>query len=360
MTADDGVFMRRALDLARRGWGHTAPNPMVGAVLVHDGAIVGEGYHAVYGGDHAEVVALREAGERSRGATVYVTLEPCTHTGHTPPCVDALIDAGVTRAVIAVRDPHPVARGGIERLTAAGIETTLGVEAADAQELNAAFFHALGSDRPWVTLKLAVSLDGAVADASSTRGHLTTEASQREVHRLRAGHDAVAVGIGTALADDPLLTVRLAEPPRVPPSRVVFDRHARLPLDSRLVRTIPEAPVIVVTTTPDAGRVNRLADAGAEVVVAPTIADALALLRERGVRTLMLEGGPRLAGAFVSAAVIDRLVIFQAPIILGMHARGGLAFAPETRVGTARRLRLLEQRRLGDDVMTVYAMSEPD
>jgi len=350
--------MRRALDLARQGWGHTAPNPMVGAVLVRDGAIVGEGYHAVYGGDHAEVNALRAAGAQAQGATAYVTLEPCTHTGHTPPCADALIRAGVRRVVIAARDPHPVARGGIDRLTDAGVAITLGIEETAARELNAPFFHTLRSDRPWVTLKLAVSVDGAVADGARTGGRLTGDAAQQEVHRLRAGHDAVAVGIGTALADDPLLTVRYADPPRVTPFRVVFDRQARLPLDSQLVRSVHDAPVIVMTATPDQVRAAHLAAAGALVLVAPTIADALVQLRERGVRSLLLEGGPRLAGAFLAASAVDRLVIFQAPVILGSGALPALACAPGVASLAARRLHVVDRRLVGDDLMTVYALSD--
>jgi diaminohydroxyphosphoribosylaminopyrimidine deaminase / 5-amino-6-(5-phosphoribosylamino)uracil reductase len=351
--------MRRALDLARRGWGHTAPNPMVGAVLVRDGVIVGEGYHAAYGGDHAEVYALRQAGVLARGATAYVTLEPCAHVGHTPPCVDALISAGIKRVVMAVRDPNPIARGGLDRLAAAGIETTVGIEQAAARELNAPFFYSLASDRPWVTLKLAVSLDGAVADRLGTPGRLTGEAALHEVHRMRAGADAVAVGIGTVLADDPLLTVRHAEMPRTPPLRVVFDRRARLPLESRLVRSIADAALLVVATTPDPTRASALAAAGVTVLAAPTIDDALRGLRERGIRSLLLEGGPELAGAFLARAVVDRLVIFQAPVILGEGAKPAFGFAPTATVTTGRRLAVVDQRSVGTDFMTVFALSEP-
>ena len=236
----DAGHMRRALELARRGWGQTAPNPMVGAVVVRDGAIVGEGWHARWGERHAEPAALAAAGERARGATVYVTLEPCTHRGKTPPCTDALIAAGVSRVVVAARDTNPLAAGGLARLQQAGIATTAGVEEADARELNAPFLFAQHADRPWVTLKLAVSLDGAIADAGRTRGWLTGPESRGEVHRLRAGSDAVAVGIGTALADDPALTVREAAAPRVPPLRVVFDRTGRLPPDGVLARSARE------------------------------------------------------------------------------------------------------------------------
>ncbi len=358
MAADDGVYMRRALDLARRGWGHTAPNPMVGAVLVQDGSVVGEGYHATFGGDHAEVNALRVAGLRARGATAYVTLEPCTHTGHTPPCVDALIAAGVARVVVAVRDPHPVARGGIERLTAAGIETIVGVEGPPARELNASFFHALTSDRPWVTLKLAVSVDGAVADRAGAPDRLTGDLARAEVHRLRAGHDAIAIGIETALTDDPLLTVRYADLPRTPPVRVVFDRQCRLPLDSRLMKTVRDAPVVIVASTDDQERATRLAAAGAHVLAAATIGDALVQLRSKGVRSLLLEGGPRLAGSFLAGAAVNRVVIFQIPVILGGGAKPAFAFAPAVAVATARHLPVIDRRLIGDDMMTVYALSD--
>src|ERR1700722_9916414 len=277
---DDRAYMRRALAPAGRGWGRTAPNPLVGAVLVRDGEVVGEGHHAMYGGDHAEVVALRAAGGRAKGATAYLTLEPCAHHGKTPPCADALVAAGVRRVVAATADPNLAAAGGFARLREAGVETQVGVEEAAARELNAAFFHGFRSDRPWVTLKLAVSIDGAIAGRDGT-GWLTGRGSQTEVHRLRAGSDAVAVGIGTVLADDPLLTVREGDAPRVAPMRVVFDRTARLPLTSRLVRTAREAPVLVVASQPDPGRAAALGDVGVDIVIAASVDAALRALRAR-------------------------------------------------------------------------------
>jgi len=353
---DDRAYMRQALALARRGWGRTAPNPLVGAVLVRDGEVVGEGHHAMYGGDHAEVVALRAAGDRARGATAYVTLEPCAHHGKTPPCADALIGAGVGRVVVATADPSPTAAGGLARLRGAGIETVVGVEEAAARELNAAFFHALQSDRPWVTLKLAVSLDGAIAGRDGS-GWLTGRASQREVHHLRAGSDAVAVGMGTVLADDPLLTVRDHERPRVAPVRVVFDRSARTPLTSRLVQTARETPVVIVAEHPDLARAAALASAGVEVVTVASLGEGLQALRARGIRALMVEGGARLAGALLTAAAVDRLVIFQAPCVLGAGALGAFAFAPARTPTDAFRLPVIERRTLDDDLMTVYACS---
>jgi diaminohydroxyphosphoribosylaminopyrimidine deaminase/5-amino-6-(5-phosphoribosylamino)uracil reductase len=349
--------MRHALRLARRGWGHTAPNPMVGAVVVQGDTVVGEGWHARFGADHAEVAALAAAGERARGATVYVTLEPCNHHGKTPPCTDALLAARVRRVVAAAADPSAVASGGLARLAAAGVDVSSGVEAAAARELNAPFFHAIGSDRPWITLKLALSLDGALADGTRRPGWLTNARSRREVHRLRANADAVAVGIGTALADDPALTVRDVAPPRVPPARVVFDRTLRLPPGSRLARTAREQPVLVVCDDPPPDRARALEQLGVVLVRASTAPDAMRLLRAaHGVRALLVEGGAGLASVLWDAALVDRLVIFQAPVVLGAGALHAFSLAAGVRASDATRLRVVERRRLGDDHMTIYAL----
>ena len=355
----DRAYMRRALSLARRGWGWTAPNPMVGAVVVQGDAIVGEGYHARYGGDHAEVVALKEAGDCARGAAVYVTLEPCAHVGKTPPCADALVAAGVGRVIVAARDPNPVAGGGLERLQRAGIAVEVGVEGARARELNASFFHAFASARPWITLKLAISLDAAVADAHGRSRWITGPRARRMVHTLRAGHDAIAVGIGTVLADDPSLTVRDAPAPRVPPQRIVFDRHARLPSGSRLARTAREIPTTVIAVDPEPGRAAALEACGVGVLRADTLVHALEQLRARDIRSILVEGGARLAGACLGSATVDRLIIFQAPIVLGAGALGAFAFAPSVDIEATRRLPRVERRALGDDVMTVYALQGP-
>lgn len=350
--------MRRAIALARRGWGQTAPNPMVGAVVVRDGAVVGEGYHARFGEAHAEVAALEAAGPLARGATVYVSLEPCAHFGKTPPCADALIRAGVARVVVAATDPNPEAAGGIARLRAAGIAVTTGVEESAARELNAPFFHAFAASRPWVTLKLALSLDGAIADASGRSQWITGPRARAAAHLLRAGSDAIAVGVGTVLADDPALTVRDAPPPRVPPRRVIFDRHARTPLDAQVVRTAREVPTIVVADRPDPARAAALEARGVELLDAPTLDDALEALARAGVRSLLVEGGARLAGAFLARALVHRLIIFQGAVLLGSGARGAFAEAPSAAIADAPRYRVLERRVLGDDTMTVYAVRE--
>lgn len=350
--------MRRALALARRGWGWTAPNPMVGAVVVRDGTVVGEGYHARFGGPHAETVALDAAGARAAGSTVYVTLEPCTHHGKTPPCADALIAARVGRVVIGAGDPNPRAAGGVARLRAAGIDVTIGVEADAVRELDPAFFFSFAAARPWITLKLALSLDGALADAAGCSRWITGPRARRVVHRLRAGNDAVAVGIGTVLADDPLLTVRDVPAPRVPPRRVIFDRRARTPLAAALVRTAREVPTIVVAETPDPAAARALEAAGVRVLRAASLDQALEVLAGEGVRSLLVEGGARLAGALWERSLVDRLIIFQGPVVLGAGARGAFAFAPPRAIGSADRLPVRERRALGGDTMTVFAVHE--
>jgi len=350
--------MAAALDAARRGWGRTAPNPMVGAVVVRGSEVVATGWHAEFGGPHAEAMALAQAGDRARGATVYVTLEPCAHTGKTPPCADALIRAGVARVVIAARDPNPVARGGAERLRAAGIEVVAGIREREALDLNASFHFSFGAERPWVTLKLALSIDAAIADAGGRSKWITGPAARAGGHALRAGSDAVAVGIGTALADDPSLTVRDAAPPRVPPVRVVFDRRARLPLESALARTAREAPVVVIAQAAGAGRRAALEGAGVEVLDAPTLEGALAVLRGRGIASLLVEGGAALAAAFLERAFVDRLVIFQAPVVLGAGALRPFERTPAADISAATRLRVVERETFGDDLMTVYALRE--
>ena len=356
----DAAFMRRALELARKGWGQTAPNPMVGAVVVRDGVVVGEGHHTRFGSAHAEVEALRAAGDRAAGATIYVTLEPCAHTGKTPPCTDALVAARVARVVIAVRDPNPDAAGGVERLRDAGIEIGIGVEDAAARELNAPFFHSFAEQRPWITLKLAVSLDGALADATGHSRWITGDDSRRLVHEMRAGSDAIGVGIGTALADDPSLTVRDAPAPRVPPLRVVFDRGARLPLHSVIARTAHVVPALVVAGTPPSVRVAALEAAGVRVIQAATLRAALDALGALGVRSLLVEGGARLAGALIGTGMVDRLVIFQGSAIFGAGALDAFAFVPPTEVERDPAWRALGRREIGADTMTVYAPPSND
>jgi diaminohydroxyphosphoribosylaminopyrimidine deaminase / 5-amino-6-(5-phosphoribosylamino)uracil reductase len=357
----DATHMRRALALAERGWGHTAPNPMVGAVVVAGDAVVSEGFHARYGDAHAEVHALRDAEDRARGATMYVSLEPCTHTGKTPPCTEAILSAGIARVVVAVRDPSPVARGGIERLRAAGLEVNVGVERERALELNAPFFNSLVSNRPWVTLKLAVSADGAVADPSGEHRWITGPDSRAYVHQLRANADAIAVGSGTVLADDPWLTVRDAAPPRVPPRRVVFDRRLRTPPTSTLARTARETPTIVYTlgTAPSEMQRHALEAAGVHIdVTAHDLAGAFRSLRADGVRALFVEAGPKLSGALLREGLVDRLVIFRSSLRVGPGAPLAFADAPPDFAASLERRPVVERRWFGDDEMTIYALNQ--
>ena len=344
--------MRRALALAERGWGQTAPNPMVGAVVVRDGIAIGKGFHAMYGEAHAEVNALAQAEDRARGADLYVTLEPCNHHGKTPPCVEAIMQAGIARVIVAVQDPGGESGGGAARLRAAGVNVEFGIEEAAARELNAPFFFAAsGAKRPWVTLKLAVSLDGAIAGPEGSPQWLTGEIARKYVHRLRANSDAVAVGVGTAIADDPQLTVRQGKRPRVAPLRVVFDRAARLPLKSRLVKSARRVPTLVMTDQADAAAIRTLESKGVIVEHAPDIIPKLEVLQQRGVRSLLVEGGSVIAGALLAAKAVDRLIIFQAPVLLGTGAVPAFAGVAEIE-----RLSVIERREFGADLMTVYSI----
>jgi diaminohydroxyphosphoribosylaminopyrimidine deaminase/5-amino-6-(5-phosphoribosylamino)uracil reductase len=356
--AGDARYMDLALEAARRGWGQTAPNPMVGAVVVQGDRVVGTGWHAKYGEAHAEVMALERAGDAALGATMYVTLEPCAHHGKTPPCAAAIVHAGITRVVLATRDPNPKAAGGVERLRAAGIQVDIGPGARASCELNAPFFNSFVSDRPWVTLKLALSADGAMAGADGSSKWITGWAARAEVHRMRADSDAVAVGIGTVLADDPLLTAREGPPPRCPPARVVFDRQARLPLVSALVGSVRMAPVLVVADSPPAARRDALERAGVEVLLASSLEASLQTLRGRGIRSLLVEGGAKIAAALLEGALVDRLVIFQAPTELGAGALRPFASLPASKAPDAANYRVVERSTLNADTKTVFAVKE--
>jgi len=357
---DDAVWMRRALELAPRGWGRTAPNPMVGCVLVREGKPIGEGLHAEYGGLHAEVEALRRAGAAARGATAYVTLEPCAHHGKTPPCTGALIAAGVSRVVYAASDPNPKAEGGAGVLRAAGIECVGGVEERAARDQNAVFFHAhspVGDARPFVALKLALSADAKIADRDGGSVWITGEEARAETHRLRAGFDAMAVGIGTALADDPRLTVRGPIIPRISPARVVFDRALRLPATSTLARTSAEAPVVMVggMDAPEE-RERALEAVGVRVLRAPDgVERTLETLRQAGFRSMFVEGGAELAGSLLRAGAVDRLYLFYAPLFLGPRGLSPFAALESPPIAGAARWRRIETAAFGADTLVTLA-----
>ena len=355
---DDAALMRQALQLAERGWARTRPNPMVGALVVRDGVIVGAGWHAEYGGPHAEVVALEEAGERARGATLYVTLEPCSHHGRTPPCTDAVLRAGLRRVVIAARDPNPIAGGGADRLRAAGVEVTEDIARADARALNAEFFHVHERRAAFVTLKLAMSLDGRLSAMRGAPTAVTGAEAQADVHRLRAGFDVIMIGAGTAHADDPLLTVRGELQPAAAPLRIVVDTRASLPLDGRLVRSARDVPVVVFCGAhAPADAVSRLRAAGVQVKVAASRAGrvdleaVLAMLHADGVRAVLCEGGAAMAASLLAADRVQRLVLYVAPRFLG--ADGPPAFESAGMPAQGQwQLRSLD--RFGSDVRLVY------
>jgi diaminohydroxyphosphoribosylaminopyrimidine deaminase / 5-amino-6-(5-phosphoribosylamino)uracil reductase len=357
--ARDAEYMRRALALAQQGWGQTAPNPMVGAVVVKDGAIVGEGYHARFGEAHAEALALKAAGDRARGSTMYVTLEPCNHFGKTPPCTEAILQARVQRVVIATADPTALAGGGARHLADYGVQVDFGVEEAAALELNAPFFFAAANSfRPWVTLKLALSSDGKMNDPSGEHRWISNELSRKEVQRLRANVDAIAVGLGTVRADDPQLTARGSIRPRVTPMRVVFDRNAETALDATLVRTAKETPTVIFAHHPPVARLAALHNAGVDVFEAEDLSAALQALRGFEVHHLMVEGGARVAREFVRQGLVDRLVIFQSPVTLGgdgLNPFDELSVSLKNELQNARVVRRAE---FGEDVMTEYALRE--
>ena len=335
-TDDDLTWMRLALAEAERGRGGVEPNPMVGAVAVRAGHAVGLGHHARFGGPHAEVVALAAAGAAARGATLYVTLEPCCHVGKTPPCTDAILRAGVARVVAAMRDPFPkVAGGGFARLRAAGLEVASGVGADAARRLNAPYLKRLATGLPYVTAKWAMTLDGKTACASGDSRWISGPRSRALVHEARGRMDAIAVGIGTALADDPELTAR-PPGPRVA-ARVVLDGAARLPAAGKLARTAREVPVIVaVTGRAPADRVAALEALGCEVLAFPgagpvPVLPLLEQLGRRGMTNLLVEGGGAVLGAFLDAGQVDAVDVFLAPVIEG----GTHPFGPARGAGVA-------------------------
>jgi diaminohydroxyphosphoribosylaminopyrimidine deaminase/5-amino-6-(5-phosphoribosylamino)uracil reductase len=358
----DDAYMRRALDLAERGRGLVSPNPLVGAVLVREGEVVGEGWHEGPGQPHAEMLALEAAGERARGATLYVTLEPCSHFGRTPPCAPRLIEAGVSRVVAAMGDPNPLVDGaGFAALRASGMSVDVGPLEDEAMRQNEAFLKHVRTGLPFVTVKMAASLDGKVAARNGSSRWITGEVSRTEVHRMRAASDAVMVGSGTVLRDDPALTAR--HPGHRGPAtlRVVVDGRGLVP-ETRAVFTDGAAPTLVATTerAPEERR-RSWASAGAEVLV---LADSgtphvpldrlMAVLGKRDVQHVLLEGGPTLAWAAVDAGVVDRLVLFLAPVLVGGAEAPSILMGPGIPgIGEALGVSVVEVETVGDDIKVV-------
>lgn len=361
LSAVESAALDRARELAAAALGHVSPNPPVGAVVLRDGKTIAEGWHKGPGELHAEAMALAEAGAAARGATVVCTLEPCSHHGRTPPCAEALIQAGVARVVIGCADPLERERaGGRARLRDAGIEVAVAEgKGADAcRDQLGPFLTWAAERRPEVTLKLATSLDGRIATASGESRWITGPPARRLVHRWRAEQDAVAVGAGTALADDPDLRARDVDGPVRQPTRVVFDAAARLPLDSRLVSSAEETPVLVMAAEDaDPGRVEALRRRGVQVELGPadredSILHALGALGEREVQSVLVEGGATLAAALLGADAVDRIAWFTAPMIIGgTRAPGAVADPGAERLADAPRLDDRTVESVGDDVL---------
>lgn len=362
--SDDARWMRVALDAAEGGRGTTSPNPMVGAVVVRDGEVIATGFHARAGGPHAEIVALQAAGTAARGATMVVTLEPCCHTGRTGPCTDALIRAGIARVVLGATDPNPrVSGGGIEALRRAGVAVSTGVLTAECEAQNEVFRHWITTGRPFVTLKLAQSLDGRIAAPSGDSRWVSGAEARAEVHAMRAAHDAVMVGSGTALADDPRLTVREIDAPGGQPMRVLVDGRLRVPPSARLFDDAASVGVVVATALPEddpaalalierGARVLSLAGAaeGAGRVDVAALMAALGALEPRPVTSLLVEGGGGLAGALVQADRVDRIRLYVASRLIGADGVAALGPLGLLAMADAPRFDIDGLCRVGDDV----------
>ncbi len=352
-TADDHAYMARALTLAERGLFTTTPNPRVGCVIVKNSQIVGEGWHERAGQSHAEIHALRVAGEAARGAMAYVTLEPCNHHGRTPPCANALIDAGIERVVVAMRDPNPqVAGRGIELLTLAGIRAEVGLMATQATELNIGFISRMTRGRPWVRLKTASSLDGKTALANGVSQWITGPAARADVQRLRARACAVLTGVGTVLADDPQMTVRDFDIGRQP-LRIVVDSRLRTPPSARILQ---DDGAWIVCAQAERVRRDALLEAGALVLEQPGAegrVDVAALLTElgrRGINEVHVEAGVKLNGALLAAGLVDEWVAYLAPKVMGDPARGLFALPEYTEMASCHDFRIQDVRQLGEDL----------
>ena len=367
-TDTDREHLTRAIELADRGRGHVSPNPVVGAVVVRDGRVVGEGWHEEFGGPHAEINALAAAGPDAAGATMYVTLEPCCHTGKTGPCTDAIIEAGISRVVVGSDDPTEKASGrglGILRDEGIDIDVADGELAARARLLNQAFRKHARTGRPWVLFKEAMTLDGKVATGTGDSKWISGETSRGRAHQWRASVDAVVVGVGTALADDPQLTARIEGVTRQP-RRVVFDSLARLPHDSQLVSAAPDVPLtVVVSRAAPRAATDALEMAGAEVIVATggneqaRVRSALDQLGAQGITAILLEGGPHLAGSFFDAEEIDEARLFLAPLLLGGRtARDPLEGEGVERIDDALRALTLDCEHVGEDVLITARLKE--
>ncbi len=366
-------YMSQALALARKGLGRTSPNPMVGAVIVKDGRMVGRGFHRRAGLPHAEVEALVQAGPRARAATMYVTLEPCNHTGRTPPCCDAILAAGIRRVVVAMRDPNPITKGrGVARLRRAGVGVMIGVQEDEAQRLNAPFTTWVTQQRPWIVAKVAQSLDGKIATRRGSSRWISSPASRRLVHRLRGQMDAVMVGVNTVLRDNPRLTARTERGglrQATQPAKVIVDSRLRTPLSSRCLSQTASPALTIIATTPRGAKKRRSFEKlGVTVLVFPPAAQGRVplgplcrtLATQFLITSVLLEGGGELIAGALQARLVDRLLWCTAPMLLGgRHSPSSVGGQGVARIDQAIRLRDLQVRRLGPDVLFDAAVVYP-
>jgi len=364
MNPRDARYIKLALQLAEKGRPFVSPNPMVGAVVVKEGKIVGKGYHARVGEDHAEVVALREAGEHAKGATLYINLEPCTFQGRTPPCVDRIIEAGIKRVVVSMIDPNPLVSGrGVEKLRQAGLEVEVGVLEEQAKQLNEVFIKYVTQKLPFVTAKIASSLDGKIATKSGDSQWISGEQGRLYAHILRSRADAVCVGIGTVLKDDPLLTVRFEEfgwkEEFRPPARVVIDSMAKIPQECALLKTARDFKTYIITTgLAPKDKIKRIKDAGAEVIVAADdwlkvdLVDGFRKLAEREIASVLIEGGGNLVGAAFDKKLVDKIVfIYGAKIIGGADAPTICEGEGAEKLDEAIKVERLSVKLMGEDIV---------
>lgn len=363
----DHALMKQALAFARRGAGYVAPNPQVGAVVAKDGKMIGWGWHEQYGAPHAEVRALEVAGEAAKGATLYVTLEPCNHYGLTPPCVDAIVKAGISRVIAAMRDPNlhlPAAAGatkaggGLAALAQVGIDCQLGLELDTAAELNRGWIHWVRTNKPYIVLKLAVSLDGKICTASGDSRWISSEASRRQVQRLRRSSDAILVGVKTILQDDPALTNRSGRGRQ--PLRVILDSDLRIPLEAKVLSDQGAARLVVTTSRGELARRKELEKLGVEVLVLEDksgkveLSSLFEVLGARKVQSVLCEGGGELASRLIENSHFHRLILFTAPMLLGRSAKEYYQAPGVDIVAQASRFHLKRVKRIGHDVLSVY------
>jgi len=354
---DEERWMRRALRLAQKGRGRTSPNPMVGAVLVKEGRVVGEGYHSKAGEAHAEIVALQEAGDRARGATLYLNLEPCAHFGKTPPCAPQVIEAGVKRVVLGMEDPNPLVKGkGIERMRKAGLEIEIGILEEECRRLNEAFCKYIVRKEPFVMLKVAATLDGKIATRHGDSKWISGEASRRFVHRLRDQVDGVLVGIGTVLKDDPQLTVRIKG--GRDPYRIVLDSQLRIPEEAKVIGVSPSKAIIATSALAPKDKIEKLEKRGVRILILDShegkinLKSCLSKLGEIEMTSLLVEGGSQVNGSFLDEGLIDKLLFFLSPKLLGDHqALGIFAGRGVTRLEEAVAIKKIKTRRIGEDIL---------